>query len=453
VGALERKWGGRAAEGPERVLAAAAQIEPAHALRDTEPSCKVRALMSTRFHTAVSIERPRAGRSDVARRARLGLCAALLAGTPACGDNAPAPPREPTVSALRLIGQQILPRRLEYAGTTVGGLSGIDYDAAADRYVLISDDRTTTDSASPPRLYTAALDLDAEALRGVAITSVVTLRRPDGSPYPKVPDPGVADPEAVRINPATGNYAWVSEGDRALAAAPPRVIDPFVREVRPDGTAARSYALPSMLAMTSAELGPRGNAVLEGMAFTPGGAQLAVIMESALFQDGPLATPQAGTVSRLTLFDAAAGAAVAQYAYPVERVQAAPVPAGSFTVNGAVELLALTATRFLVLERSFSVGVVGNQVSLYEIDVSAATDILGTSALAGVPYTPVTKRLVLDFESLKGQLGGIANLEGMTLGPRLATGNASLVVVADDNFPTQDSATDRNQVLAFEVLP
>jgi len=52
--------------------------------------------------------------------------------------------------------------------------------------------------------------------------------------------------------------------------------------------------------------------------------------------------------------------------------------------------------------------------------------------------TAFTKRLVLDFETLKTQLGGIANLEGITFGPRLANGKRSLVVIADDNFPLAD---------------
>lgn len=50
-------------------------------------------------------------------------------------------------------------------------------------------------------------------------------------------------------------------------------------------------------------------------------------------------------------------------------------------------------------------------------------------------------------------LGGVADLEGLTFGPRLADGHASLVVVADDNFPTADSPTDRNQILVFEIMP
>jgi hypothetical protein len=208
-----------------------------------------------------------------------------------------------------------------------------------------------------------------------------------------------------------------------------------------------------MFKMSATEVGPRGNLVFEGLTFTPDNSKAVVLMEGALYQDGPLPTPSIGTVSRITFFDRAGGTATAQYAYPVEKVQATPVPADQFTVNGGTEILALSNTRFLVLERSFSVGVIGNQLRLYEIDTSKATDVLNVPALQGANYTPVTKRLVLDFETLKTQLGGIANLEGMTFGPKLANGHDSLVVVADDNLPTADSQTDRNQFLVFEVMP
>src|SRR5689334_2390030 len=72
------------------------------------------------------------------------LALALAGALTGCGDN--AAPEEMTISALRLLGQQILPRRMEFEGTVVGGLSGIDYDTAHKRYLLISDDRTTMDS-------------------------------------------------------------------------------------------------------------------------------------------------------------------------------------------------------------------------------------------------------------------------------------------------------------------
>ena len=44
-------------------------------------------------------------------------------------------------------------------------------------------------------------------------------------------------------------------------------------------------------------------------------------------------------------------------------------------------------------------------------------------------YAPATQRLVLDFETLKTQLGGIVNLEGITFGPKLVNGRDLLVLV------------------------
>lgn len=377
----------------------------------------------------------------------------LLGSLAGCGGSDNVPPAERTVSSLRLIGQQVLPRRSEFQGTVVGGLSGIDYDAANNRYVMISDDRTTADSSNPPRAYMANLAFSESGFTGVQFLSTFPLRQPDGSVYPKVPDPRVADPEGIRIDPVSGNLVWVSEGDRTLTPLPQRIIDPFIREMRTDGTHVREYTLPSMFRMSAADTGPRGNLVFEGIAFTPVRKNAVVLAEGPLFADGPASTTTSGSIARITEFSRASGTAIAQYAYPVERVQAAPVPDNAFTVSGATEILALTDKRFLVLERSFSVGVTGNQVRLYEIDVTNATDVLSRPALGAGTYTPVTKRLVLDFETLKAQLGGIANLEGMTFGPRLANGRESLVVVADDNFPSADSATDRNQILVFEVIP
>ena len=279
----------------------------------------------------------------------------------------------------------------------------------------------------------------------------IKLKQPDGSDYPKVPDAKVADPEALRIDPVSGNIVWLSEGDRTLSSTPARVINPFVREITAQGSHVREYGLPAMFAMSASDTGPRGNAVFEGLTFTPDGRSAIVIMEGALFQDGAAPTLSSGTQSRITVFDRVSGQATAQYAYPIEKIQATPVPEANFSVNGATEILALSATRFLVLERSFSVGVVGNQVRLYEIDLAKASNVLASATLAGA--TAVSKRLLLDFETLKTQLGGIANLEGMTFGPRLANGRRSLVLVADDNFPAADSATDRNQILVFEVQP
>jgi hypothetical protein len=397
------------------------------------------------------------------RMSGVALAAALLVASCGGSDDIVANVSSGTdmsVGSLRLIGQQVLPRRSEFAGTVVGGLSGIDYDPVTKRFILVSDDRTIGDSAGAPRMYFANLAYDATSFTGVTFTSTFSMKQPNGSTYPKVPDLLTADPESVRFDPVSGNLLWVSEGERTLvpatatAPAANRIINPFIREIRPDGSHVREFALPPVFQMSAQEAGPRGNAVFEGLTFTPDQSKAVVIAEGPLFQDGPAPTLNAGAVSRITVFDRAGGVANAQYAYPIDQVQAAPVPAGQFTVNGPTEILAVSNTKFLVLERSFSVGVVGNQVRLYEIDISKATNVLATTtSLPASNPVAVTKRLVLDFETLKSQLGGVANLEGLTFGPKLANGRNSLVVVADDNFPTADSTTDRNQFLVFEVVP
>jgi hypothetical protein len=52
---------------------------------------------------------------------------------------APAPQEEP--EAPSLLGQFDWPDGVQFTGTTVGGLSGITYDAGRDVYYVISDDR------------------------------------------------------------------------------------------------------------------------------------------------------------------------------------------------------------------------------------------------------------------------------------------------------------------------
>ena len=88
-----------------------------------------------------------------------------------------------------------------------------------------------------------------------------------------------------------------------------------------------------------------------------------------------------------------------------------------------------------------------NYVRLYEVDTAGATDIAQLPTVAGASITPVTKRLVLDLN--QAGLPLVDNLEGMAFGPRLANGNASLVLISDDNFNNRQVT----QFLLFEVNP
>lgn len=329
------------------------------------------------------------------------------------------------------IGQQALPTATFFEGVQVGGLSGIDY-VGRGKYVAISDDRS---QVAPARFYTLSLDLTSTAFSGVNFLAQTTLKAPDGNPYPTFS----IDPESIRRIKG-GNFLYTSEGDTN------RNIDAFVRETRPDGSFVRSFTIPTKFQQTgpAGTTGIRNNLAFESL--TVNGATTFTATENALRQDGAAAASLVESASRLLAFDTATGLPGAEYVYIVSPVATPPVPATAFATNGLVELFALSRTRHLALERSFSSGIAGtgNSIKIYEIDTKGATDVSGLPSLVGQTYRPVGKQLVFDLDTLGIPLD---NIEGITFGPRLDDGRRSLILVSDNNF----SPTQFTQFVAFAI--
>lgn len=350
--------------------------------------------------------------------------------------------RERDPARLRLIGQARLPYRMEHQGTVVGGLSAIDFDAASERWYVLSDDRS---DLGPARAYRLRMNVAADRLDSPQVESVIPLLQADGTPYPNRRRGGdVPDPEALRLRPDTRTLLWTSEGDRKLKLAP------FLREVRLDGSHVRHLQLPPAWQQVDHSVrGPRDNLGPEGLALTPEGRHAWVAMESALLQDGPMPSVDApGGPCRLAQIDLATGQPVREVAYVPDPIPRASIPPGSFADNGVSEILMIDAHRMLVLERAFMMGV-GMSLRLYEIDTRQGSDTLATDRLRVGPggNTRVCpKTLVADFAQLG--IDRLDNTEGLCWGPRLGNGNRTLVAVSDDNF----NALQITQFLAFEYL-
>ena len=138
------------------------------------------------------------------------------------------------------------------------------------------------------------------------------------------------------------------------------------------------------------------------------------------------------------------GERVGEFVYVTEPIADAPIPAGTFATNGLVELLSISDSRLLALERSFSVGV-GNAISIYEVSTDGASDVRDVESLDGFAFEPVSKELILDL----GDLGiTLDNVEGITFGPNLPDGRRTLILVSDNNF---NAAGQFTQFLAFAV--
>ncbi|TMQ91972.1 esterase-like activity of phytase family protein [Actinomadura soli] len=365
-----------------------------------------------------------------------GRPAADAAKATASAGRADAPP--PGLRITRFLGERRLPHKMKFEGTTFGGVSGIDRDPRTGTWFLISDDRWRYD---PARFYTGRLDIDPStgAFTGVRLTGVTTLTRRDGSPYPGYAKPESADPEAIRYDPRVRRLLWGNEGDRpdeTHEGIP--VSDLSVRWAGRDGRYRGDVRLPANLKQTGEHRGPRRNFGIEGLTLTPDG--IAAMVEGPRYEDGDPPTAEHGAVTRLTLWSRR-GEIRAQHAYRIGRLPEEPDGASD---SGVSEILAIDRHRFLALERSWLEGV-GYRVRLYEFDTRGATDVLNRGGLAeGGRYRPVTKRLVAD---LGRYAEPVQNLEAMSWGPRLRSGECTLVVGSDDNFSDEEVT----QFLAFAV--
>lgn len=342
----------------------------------------------------------------MARMGRWRWLAVLLVLAGCCPAPAPAP--------LAYLGQQRIASAASFAGTVIGGLSGISYDPGRGVYYVISDDRS---EHNPARFYTVRIPLFDKGIDAVEFIDTHPLRDTDGRPFAR----WAVDGEGIAFDSRRQRLYWISEGERTAGS----LIDPFVRIAGLDGAYLGQFALPAGLAMSDQRTGPRRNKALEGLTLTPDGRYLFAAMEEPGYQDGEPADQDHGALTRITQFDVETRAPLAQYTYRLE-----PVPAGA-EANGTPDLVALDDTTFLVLEKA---GTARPPVTrVFRAEIGGATDVLGTPSLPGAAVTPMTKTLLVDL-SARPAVSPRDNIEGITLGPMLPDGRQAVLMVSDDNF-------------------
>lgn len=196
------------------------------------------------------------------------------------------------------------------------------------------------------------------------------------------------------------------------------------------GMAGASYPVEETLPAIYAER--RANRGFEGLALSPDGATLYLLLQSPLANPDGVASETSRT-GRILAVDAATGRPTAEYAYEFEDGPAFDPAEG--VEQGDMKLSAVVAVdagTLLVLERTDEVA------RVYAAELAGATDLLGSAwddaatdpsletagDLAAAGVTPLAKTLLVDLEALAGMPDKI---EG------LAVVDAGLLAVANDN--------------------
>ena len=353
-------------------------------------------------------------------------------------------PTAPHIKQLKFLGEYDVPHNMNFKGTTIGGLSGLDYDAEHNIYYSISDDRS---DHNPARYYTLKINVSQKGIDTLVFVDVKPMLQPDGSVYPnKKQNPyKTPDPEAMRYNPVTNQLVWTSEGERDLGVFKNVLENPAVTTITTSGKYIDTFPLPSQVIMHKEEMGPRQNSVFEGIAFADDYKNAYISVEEPLYQDGPRAdTEDVNPLIRILKYDLATKKNIAQYAYKLDPVAHSGIPLG-YKINGVSDILWAAKDKLLVLERSFSTGRMACTIKIFEADLSKASNIKDNLSLAqNKNFVPATKRLILNMDSL-GRY--IDNVEGMTFGPTLANGHKTLLTVVDNNF----NIFEKTQFFLFEV--
>nr|WP_311774827.1 phytase [Nostoc sp. 2RC] len=343
--------------------------------------------------------------------------------------------------------------------TPVGGLSGVSYDAVNNVYYAISDARS--DSNGLARFYTFTTD------NGVTFTNVTPLKDSNGNFFAT----NSLDPEGIALT-NNGTVFISSEGEVRPDLGASRVTNPFIKEFSlATGQELRSLPVPTKFLPVVADTNNNGvvdagdtqtsgvynNLAFESLTITPDQKTLFTATENALSQDGLRASLTSGSRSRIVQYNLVTGQPEKEYLYITEAIPEPPNPGTGSADNGLVDLLAIdNRGTLLALERSFAQGV-GNTIKIYEVSLQGATDIsfynslndLSVEQLAAIK--PSQKRLLLNLSDLNlptdanHPITGLDNIEGLALGPKLADGRQSIVLVSDNNF----GSTQFTQILTL----
>ena len=252
------------------------------------------------------------------------------------------------------------------------------------------------------------------------------------------------DPESIRVSP-DGLTVFISDE-----------YGPYIYQfLRATGQRLRAYTLPAGAYVTN--LAPTGaaeianntfgrvaNKGLEGLALSPDGRTLAVMIQNSLIQDAAEGGAAANML-RIAVIDVLSGQTTHEFAYELT------------TGSGVSEIVALNDHEILVDERDgkgLGDGSKAKIKQIFKVDLSKATDVSNMNGTQAAAHA-APKTLFLDLVALLTANGISASqipakIEGLAFGPDVTYSGKTMhtLWIANDNDFLQDYAgpgTNPNQ--------
>jgi hypothetical protein len=319
------------------------------------------------------------------------ILAAAFAAAPAFGLSIVDPGQGPVALA-------------DGAGVVPHELSGLAWVPTSGQYLAVSDDL--------PKIYRLAVNVNSGTGRITSATTLgsLTLTQSNGSALP-----ANRDLEGVALAPGGASIFVSDEGG------------PRIRQHDLTTGHALAEIGPASAPALNVYANQLGNLGWESLTLASDTGILWTANEEALSVDGPNGFGGNNTVVRLQQL-APNLTPTGQFAY---RVSGDLVPTAIGNVNAGVsDLLALPGGQLLVLERAAGLVTLAPDLvirdRIFLVNFSGASDITGVPSLVGAPIAELGKTLLWE---------GVFpddNFEGLTLGPTLANGDRSLLLVSDD---------------------
>ena len=327
---------------------------------------------------------------------------------------------KPQGSSVSFLSEQVFEKNKKFQELKVGGLSELFFDKSSGYFFALSDDKKNH------RFYKMSLKKDPYQLK---IEEQIFLKDPGGERLKRN-----MDPEAM-VFYGKDKIFIASEGQQIFEIHEPTQIFTFDRQA----VLRESWPVPSVfwkhgVEKQSSSFGQQENKGFESLTLNKKSNLLWTATEKPLKQDLIF---QGKSYIRISSFEVKSKKMTTQYPYLLKN--------GS--TGGLVALEWLKPKIFLSLERAYkkNKGDGVNEVHLFITNCRSASNIKSQVKIEK-QFTACNKKLI--WESSKDMNFKPDNLEGMTLGPNLISGNPLLILLSDNNFNEKKQKT---QFVFFEL--